>query len=129
MYDELDYLTYQLLNEIENKIESAYNKYGTIISEHYVKKEWVKNEFVYVDDIKNIEEAIDRIGKYFGYPNDWVLKKEWDLNGVNSISYVDINRWTHNLDIIINSSYNPLLPKNDLYPSENLKPTNMKGDL
>lgn len=128
MYDELDYLTPQLLNDIETKIVETYNKYQNIISNEYTPKKWLLNEFVYVDDIKNIEEGIDVLGKYFGYPTGWKTKREWDLTSANSISYIDINRWLNNLDIILNSNYSPLVPNETLYPNDNLVPTNNKGE-
>lgn len=128
MYDELDYLTPQLLNDIEAKVVEAYSKYQDMISSQYTPKEWVLNEFVYVDDIKNIEDGIDVLGKYFGYPIGWKTKREWNLTVANSISYIDINRWLNNLDIILKSTFNPLVPRETLYPSETLMPTNNKGE-
>lgn len=136
MYDELDYLTPQLLNDIETKVVGAYTKYQDLVSFQYTSKEWVDNEFVYVDDIKNIEEGIDVLGKYFGYPTGWKTKREWNLTSANSISYIDINRWLNNLDIILNSTFNPLVPRETLYPSDgylypmtNLYPnTNLYGN-
>ena len=128
MYDELDYLTPQLLNDIETKIVETYNKYQNIISTEYTPKKWLLNEFVYVDDIKNIEEGIDSLGKCFGYPTGWKTKREWSLTSANSISFVDINRWINNLDIILNSNYSPLVPNETLYPNDNLVPTNNKGE-
>ena len=127
MYDELDYLTSDVLNYIENRVVDLYNHYSNILSESYTPKEWNLNEFVYVDDIKRIEDGIDVVGKNFGYPKGWVQKKNWDLRGNENISYRDLNRWIKNIDFLINKNYMPLLPSIDLLPSDTLIPTNKRS--
>lgn len=120
MYDENDYLNYTDLNNVENKLEDLYEFYDMT----YTPKIWQINEFVFVDDIKNIEEAIDRMGAYFGYPTGYQAKRNWNLTGINNISYKDINRWLHNIDLLRNSEFNPLVPSNTLKPSNTLIPSN-----
>ena len=48
------------------------------------------------------------------------------VNGIveNNISYRDINRWLHNIDLLRNSEFNPLVPSNTLKPSNTLIPSN-----
>lgn len=114
MYDEEDYLNYTDLNYVESKIEDLYDYY----SMSYTPKIWQEKEFVYVDDIKNIEEAIDTVGAYFGYPTGYQTKRNWNLLGINNISYKDINRWLHNIDLLRNSEFTPLVPSETLYPRD-----------
>ena len=120
MYTENDYLNYTDLNYVESKIEDLYDYYNL----SYTPKTWQINEFVYVNDIKNIEEAIDTMGAYFGYPSGYQAKRNWNLDGENNISYKDINRWLHNIDLLRNSEFNPLVPSNTLKPSNTLIPSN-----
>ena len=124
MYDENDYLNYTDLNYIENKIEDLYDYYNMT----YTPKLWQINEFIYVDDIKNIEEAIDTMASYFGYPSGYQTKRNWNLLGTNNISYRDLNRWLYNIDLLRNSEFTPLLPSENLLPSETLKPSNKIGE-
>lgn len=120
MYTETDYLNYTDLNNVENKIEDLYELYDMT----YTPKVWELNEYVFVNDIKNIEEAIDTMGAYFGYPSGYIQKRNWNLEGENNISYRDINRWLHNIDLLRNSEFNPLVPSNTLKPSNTLIPSN-----
>lgn len=120
MYTETDYLNYTDLNSVEKKIKELYTYYNL----SYTPKTWQINEFVFVDDIKNIEEAIDKIAGYFGYPTGYQTKRNWNLMGENNISYKDINRWLHNIDLLRNSEFNPLVPSNTLKPSNTLMPSN-----
>lgn len=120
MYTETDYLNYTDLNNVENKLEDLYEFYDMT----YTPKVWELNEYVFVNDIKNIEEAIDTMGAYFGYPSGYQAKRNWNLMGENNISYRDINRWLHNIDLLRNSEFNPLVPSNTLKPSNTLIPSN-----
>ena len=128
MYTENNYLTEQILNNVEDKVVDLYNYYSSLTTEEYTPKEWLENEYVFVNDIKNIEEAIDKIGAYFGYPSGYQAKRNWNLDGENNISYRDINRWLHNIDLLRSGEYNPLLPSEILLPSEELKPMNKESD-
>lgn len=100
MYDTYDYLTVDVLNSFENEITTLFNNNQYILLNSYTPKTWVINEFVYVDDIKNIEDAIEYVGKKFDYPTGWITSKDWDLDGANNISYKDLNRWRNNLNLI-----------------------------
>lgn len=78
---------------------------------NYVKKDWVENEFPYMQDIDNIEQGIKNIGDYFTKPLGWIETKDWlgtisiynRYNyGVDTkpFSYQDINRWITDLNLI-----------------------------
>lgn len=118
MYTETNYLNYTDLNSVETKIKELYTYYNL----SYTPKNWQINEFVFVDDINNIEEAIDKIAGYFGYPMGYTKKRNWDLQGTNNISYQDINRWLRNINSL--KGLNPLVPSNTLKPSNTLVPSN-----
>lgn len=120
MYTETDYLNYTDLNSVETKIKELYTYYNL----SYTPKTWQINEFVFVDDINNIEEAIDKIAGYFGYPMGYIKKRKWNLKGTNNISYKDINRWLKNINFLRKSEFNPLVPSNTLKPSNTLMPSN-----
>lgn len=120
MYTETDYLNYTDLNSVETKIKELYTYYNL----SYTPKTWQINEFVFVDDINNIEEAIDKIADYFGYPMGYIKKRKWNLKGTNNISYEDINRWLKNINFLRKSEFNPLVPSNTLKPSNTLMPSN-----
>lgn len=118
MYDELDYLTPEILNYIENRVVDLYEHYSIILSETYVPKTWELNEYVFVDDVKHIEDGIDKIGENFGYPDGFIKSRIWNLTGENNISYRDLNRWLKNIEFLINSNFVPLMPSETLYPRD-----------
>lgn len=109
MYNSEDYLNYNDLNVIENKIEELTNylnnnQRATIPT--FTKKQWLTNEFPYVQEIDRIEKGVDNLGKEFYKKPDWITTREWlinDNNNLNAFSYNDINRWLFNLDLIENS--------------------------
>ena len=70
------------------------------------------------------KEILGKIAGYFGYPMGYIKKRKWNLKGTNNISYKDINRWLHNIDLLRNSEFNPLVPSNTLKPSNTLIPSN-----
>ena len=118
MYTETDYLNYTDLNNIETKIKELYTYYN----QAYTPKVWKINEYMFIDDVKRIENAIDKMGIYFDYPQGYIETKKWGVYG--TISYKDINRWLHNIDLLRNSEFNPLVPSNTLKPSNTLIPSN-----
>lgn len=107
MYNDTNYLNYNDLNSIENRIEELtetlreYNPSTPTFS----KKTWVINEFPYIQEIDRIERGIDNLQKYWYKPEGWIESKIW-LTGNEtqqvrkSFSYLDINRWINNMDII-----------------------------
>lgn len=107
MYTDSDYLSYQDLNKIENRIEELNNKLQPYASSLpiYKKTEWKLNDFPYIQLIQKIESGIDNLGKYWYKPNDWQTTKNW-LTGnetgqpIMSFSYIDINRWLNNLSAV-----------------------------
>lgn len=120
MYDESDYLTANVLNYIKGRVEEVYEFYSDYLGQQSTPtlKTWVQNEMVFVDDIKDIEEAIDYIGSLFGYPNGWAKKRNWNLTGENNISCRDLNRWIKNIDILLNGNFVPLMPSETLLPRD-----------
>jgi len=124
MYTEFDSLKTDDLNNIEDKVNDLYTQYSSCSARSYTKKTWTDDEFVYVDDIKNIEDAIEYLGYGFGYPDGWQKSRDWDLTGTNNISYKDLNRWLNNIKILADGDFNPLLPSDSLYPSDTLYPSN-----
>ena len=126
MYDSQDYLTHTLLNDVEDRIVGLYNKFSNYVTETYTPKTWVLNEYVFINDIKHIEEGIEYIGALLEYPAGWEQSKNWGAFG--RISYEDVNRWLKNIDLLMNSELNPLLPREDLYPSETLVPANNREE-
>lgn len=120
MYTETDYLNYTDLNSVETKIKELYTYYNKT----YTPKTWQINEFVIVYNINYIEEAIDKMAGYFGYPEGYIKKRKWNLQGTNNISYEDINRWLKNIKFLRESEFNSLVPSNILKPSNTLVPSN-----
>lgn len=112
MYTENDYLNYTDLNSVETKIKELYTYYNL----SYTPKTWQINEYMFIDDVKRIENAIDKMGNYFNYPQGYIETKKWGAYG--TISYIDINRWLHNIDLLRNSEFNPLVPSETLYPRD-----------
>lgn len=112
MFTESDYLTHEVLNEFETEIKNLYTKYKL----SYTKKTWVYAELVHVKNIKKIEDAIDKLGELFGYPEKFIKKREWVETAINEISYIDLNRWYHNINLIKRGEFNPLVPREDLLP-------------
>lgn len=80
----------------------------------YHKNIWNINEIPYVQDMNNIEYGISILGDYLGKPVGWINERNWDLaqnylsdTSVTNIgvipqgfSYIDINRWINNLNLI-----------------------------
>lgn len=107
MYEETDYLNYTDLNTIENKIEELTENLQEYNSStpNFSKKIWVLNEFPYIQEIQRIETGIDNLQKYWYKPDNWIESKIW-LTGdetsqvIKSFSYIDINRWINNMNVI-----------------------------
>lgn len=120
MYDDSDYLTADVLNYIKERVEGLYDFYSSYLEQGSIPtlKTWVQNEMVFVDDIKDIEEAIDYVGSLFGYPNGWITSRNWKLTGENNISHRDLNRWIKNIDLLLNGNYIPLMPSDTLLPRD-----------
>ena len=107
MYNETMYLNYTDLNQIENKILTLTNKlkqYNPSTPTFY-SKNWTINEFPYIQEIDRIERGINTLKDYWYKPDNWIDCKIW-LNGdeteqvIKSFSYIDINRWIVDLDLM-----------------------------
>lgn len=126
MYTEFDYLNANVLNDIEQKLQALYQKYSAFTSRTYIAKTWQEGELVYVDEIGDIESALEYLGDGFGYPEGWIVSRNWNISASNNISYKDINRILNNIEILDKGNFKPLLPSDNLYPSDTLYPTNNK---
>ena len=111
----MDYLNYDDLNEIENKISSL----TTTIQRDYIpdlpsytSKNRALNHLPHIQEIDRIEKGVKNIGYYFYDPEGWQTTKEWitsdNLYPIKSFDYRDYNRWLNNLELIENAG-EPLL--------------------
>ena len=106
MYSQEDYLNYNDLNEVEQRISDLTDDLAEITSiPSFTPKTWVINEFPYIQEIDRIERAIDNLGYYYYKPQDWETTKIWIPSGntqeiKKGFSYQDINRWLINMNII-----------------------------
>lgn len=107
MYNDTQYLNYNDLNNIEEKILELNNKlkeYNPSTPEFF-SKQWQLNDFPYIQEIDRIEKGIENLGEYWYKPDNWQESKIW-LTGnetsqvIKSFSYLDINRWINNLNLI-----------------------------
>lgn len=105
---------YGIVTEIDD--ESPFYQYVKIYDDetiipNYEKKTWVLNEIPYMQDIDRIEQGIKNLGDYFTKPKGWITTKDWIKTntiddrsdygvGSKGFSYIDINRWIHNLNLI-----------------------------
>lgn len=128
MYNENDILTYEDLNNIENRIKSCtadiieLTNFSIPVYEINI---WEKKSFLLANWIKHIEDGIYNLGKYYFRPFGWIVTKNWDVSENQSFSYKDVNRWLNNLSLIeerLNKESNLLLPRDALYPNNNLLP-------
>jgi hypothetical protein len=107
---DIDYLNYNDLNLIENKIDTLTDWIRDTYIEDmpvYNKKTWVLNELPYIQEIDRIEHGIKSIGYNFYEPDGWITTKEWitsdNLYPIKSFDYRDYNRWLTNLNLIENA--------------------------
>lgn len=106
MYAQEDYLNYDDLNRIEQRIYELTNELldKTDIPS-FTPKTWAVNEFPYIQEVDRIEKAIDNLGYYYYKPKSWETTKIWIPEGntqeiKKGFSYKDINRWIINMNLI-----------------------------
>ena len=106
MYAQEDYLNYDDLNRIEQRIYELTNELldKTDIPS-FIPKTWFVNEFPYIQEVDRIEKAIDNLGYYYYKPQNWEITKIWIPKGntqeiKKGFSYQDINRWLFNMNLI-----------------------------
>ena len=107
MYRDTDYLNYTDLNNIEERIKELTTKIQIYnqSTPNFSLKEWYVNDFPYIQEIDRIEKGIENLGEYWYKPDNWQESKIW-LTGnetsqvIKSFSYLDINRWINNLNLI-----------------------------
>jgi len=77
---------------------------------NYEKHVWVNDDVLSMQKIDNIENGIKNIGYYYTKPKNWITTRQWlktcnikdyDNNtNTQNISYIDLNRWLNDLDLI-----------------------------
>lgn len=125
MYTQDDIMTYEDFNSVESKISELNSRLTTLgyTVDAYTPKIWVKKDFLIYTYLNNIENGIENLGKGYFRPYGWRKKKTWDKG--MSFSYMDVNRWIIDLNLIeerLNNESSQLLPRDTLYPSDDLLP-------
>lgn len=125
MFNEDSIMTYNDFNTIEQKIVTLRTQIVNLgfTVESYTAKNWLSKDFLLYTYLNNIEIGIENLGKGYFRPYGWQNKKTW-TKGM-SFSYRDVNRWITNLNLIeerLNNESSQLLPRNTLYPSDDLLP-------
>ena len=106
MYTQEDYLSYNDLNNIEERINELTEDLQDKTSiPSFNPKTWVINEFPYIQEIDRIERGVDNLGYYYYKPEEWETTKIWIPEGntqeiKKGFSYKDINRWIVNMNLI-----------------------------
>ena len=100
MFTEDDIMTYEDFNMIESKISELNNELTTLgyTIDTYTPKTWVKKDFLLYTYLNNIENGIDALAEGYYKPYGWREIKQWDKG--MSFSYIDVNRWLINLDLL-----------------------------
>lgn len=125
-YAEEDIATSADFDLIEMKIydiRNAIYDLGFTNIPAYTMKSWNNNDYLLYTYLNNIEIGLKNIGKYYYRPYGWQDTKIWTPN--QGFSYRDLNRWITNLNLIeerLNNESSQLLPRDTLYPSDDLLP-------
>lgn len=104
MKTDMDYLNYNDLNLIEQKILEYTQEVSAITYiPPYTAKTWQVNDLPFIQEIDRIEKGIYNLGYYYNRPKGWLPTKEWitsdNLYPIKSFDYRDYNRWVNNLSI------------------------------
>lgn len=102
MYTQDDIMTYEDFNSVESKISELNSRLTTLgyTVDAYTLKTWVKKDFLIYTYLNNIENGIQALAEGYYKPYGWREKKTWDKG--MSFSYIDVNRWWNNLNLIQN---------------------------
>lgn len=122
MYTQDDIMTYEDFNSVESKISELNSRLTALgyTVEAYTPKTWVKKDFLIYTYLNNIENGIENLGKGYFKPYGWRKKKTW--NKGMSFSYIDVNRWLNNLDLMekeLNKHTDILKFNDNVYFSDN----------
>lgn len=122
MFNEDSIMYYTDFNNIENKISELNSRLTTLgyTVDTYTPKTWVKKDFLIYTYLNNIENGIQALAEGYYKPYGWRGKKTWDKG--MSFSYMDVNRWIDNLNLIENeiNKHTKILKFNDnVYFSDN----------
>lgn len=99
------------INDSDNFYQYIQIYRNEYIIPNYNKKTWSINNVPTMKDLDNIERGIRNIGYYFYKPNGWQKDRDWlptgkinrnnnDSVATKNISYLDLNRWGINLNLI-----------------------------
>lgn len=102
MYTQDDIMTYEDFNSVESKISELNSRLTALgyTVDVYTPKTWVKKDFLIYTYLNNIENGIQALAEGYYKPYGWREKKTWDKG--MSFSYMDVNRWWNNLNLIQN---------------------------
>lgn len=122
MFNEDSIMTYENFNSVESKISELNSTLTTLgyTVDTYTPKTWVKKDFLIYTYLNNIENGIQALAEGYYKPYGWREKKTWDKG--MSFSYMDVNRWIDNLNLIENeiNKHTKILKFNDnVYFSDN----------
>lgn len=100
MFNEDSIMTYNDFNTIEFKISELNGRLTTLgyTVDAYTPKTWVKKDFLIYTYLNNIETGIQALAEGYYKPYGWKEKKTWDKG--MSFSYIDVNRWLIDLDLM-----------------------------
>ena len=113
-----DFGTITSINTNNNAYQYIKIYNDTMIIPDYEPYIWEDDEFLSMQKIDNIEQGIKNIGDYYYKPTGWINVREWlktstidnmydDMN-MQNISYMDLNRWMSNLNLINFDNLNEL---------------------
>ena len=122
MFNEDSIMTYEDFNSIESKISELNSRLTTLgyTVDTYTPKTWVKKDFLIYTYLNNIEQGIKMLRDTYYEPVGWKKEKTWSAS--MPFSYLDINRWIDNLNLIekeINKHTGILKFNNNVYFSDN----------
>jgi len=109
MYQSYEYINFENFNDIESKLAKLNQKIKEVNENlpMYNKNVWKQNDFVYIEKVDSIEKEIEKLGNFYFKPDGWINAKTWveDYNNIplKSFSYIDINRWINNLQLLENN--------------------------
>ena len=106
MKTDIEYLNYDELNYIEERVQEAVFHIKLNYAPDmplFTRHTWELNELPYIQQINRIEEGIESVGYWGIKPDGWIETKKWitsdNLYPIKSFDYTDYNRWINNLDL------------------------------
>lgn len=99
--DDMKYIDSKILS-LNNKIKVHFNNYVSYVS---ISNEFKHYNFLWLEDVQYIENAIDYIASFLYKPIGYIDKKVWIENYKiidRTLDYTDYNRWINNLTLLEN---------------------------